>query len=297
MSIVYNAQAVEFESFKNYTKNFTDFKCITLDFDKINTKSTYGATVPIIFTDDRGKSTRGLTLLTNDDEKHCSNVYGERYSSYSINIQQIHSPLSLRDREGRVLREAVDSDYSQLFKCVAGLKNHLKNLMDTAIKQGIVRDSNAEDDDGKGKVYVNSLAFTESPIQYKTRTPAGKMVAIDNPIMRLRLHTTTPTLLNGNVFWDNSGDELTVPPGTPLTTDNASMLIKPRTLVQLLLKLSEVRSTKDGFAIGLYINGLGIVRPTEESMVPNMGKLKITPQEKESVMENSAASSINLDDA
>lgn len=260
MSLQWNNTSVGFQSFKDWTNNFEDLSCLTLDLAKINTKGSFGPTIPILFKDDKGVIHQGLTLFSTY-MKHCGNVFGERYSTYTLNIQKYHTPSTIFTKEGEVIREPTEQDENALFIFVERAREHLAKLIDAEVKKGTIRVVGKKGDDGGGKLYVKSGEFLDTPMQLTVKEGNGRVVDINNPMMRLKLYTKDKSSLIflPSAFSDNSKDELSQK-GISLTTENVIGLIPKRTMVRPVCKLGDVRASDKGFMMGLYVNAVAIKR-------------------------------------
>jgi hypothetical protein len=254
MALVFNGNSVTIDSFKVWTRNFEDLSCLSLDLNKINVKGTFGPTIGIVFTDDKGNKHQGLNLYSGY-EKQCGDTYGEKYKTYSINIQRYHSPLSLFTKENEIIREPTESDASVLFACIEKIRERMIDLVNAEVTAGTIRSTGNKKDDGAGKLYVKSTDFTGT--EYTQQN--GRSVEMLNPIMRIKISNRDGIIFTPQFFSDNSQDELKQK-GIPLTIQNAVVLIPKRTLVRPMCKIGEIRATDKGFMLGAYINGLAIKR-------------------------------------
>jgi hypothetical protein len=229
-------------SFKAWTNNFEDLSCLTLDMTKINTKGAFGNTIPILFRDDKGAVHQGLTIYSTY-MKHCGSVFGERYSSYTLNIQKYHTPSSLFTKDGEKVRDPTEDDENALFVFVEKAQEHLANLIKNELRKGTIQETGPGKrcDNATAKLYTKNIGFLDTPIQRTVKEPTGRFIEIDNPMMRLKLFIKDKNtlLFPPSTFQDNSKDEL-AQSGIPLTTENVVDLIPKRTLVRPVCKLGEL---------------------------------------------------------
>jgi hypothetical protein len=210
----------------------------------------------------------GLTIYSNY-EKHCGNVYNETYGYHNINIQKYHTPSTIMSKEGELLREPTAEDISPLFTFIEKLREHMIKLIQLEVEKGMIRLCSDKSDDGNGKLYVKTLEFTSTPLQYTIKNNTnGRITDIQNPMLRLKLANKDGLIFKPSDFGDNSIDELKQK-NIALTKTNIEELIPKRTLVRPVCKIGDIRAMDKGFMPSIYVNGLAIKRQVSNTS-PNL---------------------------
>jgi hypothetical protein len=272
MALEYNGKSVTFKSFRSWTNNFEDLSCLSLDMSKINTKGSYGPTIPIVFKDANGKFQNGFSIVSLF-EKHCGSVHNLKFNSYNFNIQKIHTPTGIIDREtNQIIREAKPEDISPMFVLVEKVKAHIQKLITAELEKGTIRAVSKKKDDGKGLLYVKVVDFVDTPFQYYTKKSNGSMEEMTNPIMRITINSHNKPIFNTNQFIDLSEDDLKSDDKVPLTVDNIEELIPKLTKIKLNYKFAQVRNSDKGFSVGSYLDGVGIKRQVSNNTYADLSK-------------------------